>query len=416
MLILRTITVVDVAVRTGHIIAIVAVVVAEIIAIAKAEINQKTVVDANPVQQKQNNYKNSTEYVQKIEIFSRIIRSHDYLWVFMGKLRTRAFQLRSSTLPPSQLLHRASSRKLSFAVSNSLKQIFFQKVNRFFWKNIFENQNNMNIIKTIEKRKSCRTFNGKALTQDDKQKLEQFITANKVGLEGQEIYFGLVDKKDSAKELKINYGMITGHASYVFGKIKSDANSRLNYGYLMEKLVLEATRIGIAICWIGIFDSEYFSDFVIEEGYEVPSMVILGYPEEKPSFVDKLQRFGVGAAKRNEWNKQFFNHQSGAELLQLETHNYSSSLEMTRLAPSSGNTQPWRIYFDKQNKEFHFYKQVVNKRYEEKGVHDIDMGIAMAHFELASYHHELSGNWFKSSSTQVPSKENLQYIRSWKCA
>jgi hypothetical protein len=88
---------------------------------------------------------------------------------------------------------------------------------------------------------------------------------------------------------------------------------------------------------------------------------------------------------------------------------------MLRLAPSTGNTQPWRVYFDETLNEFHFFKKVINKRYELSGVHDIDMGIALCHFELTSLQSGLSGSWINHSKENVNSIDDLQYIMTWNC-
>jgi hypothetical protein len=87
---------------------------------------------------------------------------------------------------------------------------------------------------------------------------------------------------------------------------------------------------------------------------------------------------------------------------------------MARLAPSSGNTQPWRVFFDETANEFHFFKKSISKRYELKGLHDIDMGIALSHFELTSLQNGLSGRWLKYANENVDSIEDLQYIMTWK--
>jgi nitroreductase len=94
---------------------------------------------------------------------------------------------------------------------------------------------------------------------------------------------------------------------------------------------------------------------------------------------------------------------------------YSDSLEMVRLAPSSGNTQPWRMFFNETLNEFHFYKKAISKRYELRGLHDIDMGIAMSHFELTSLQNGLSGSWLKHTKESINLIDDLQYIITWKC-
>ncbi len=270
----------------------------------------------------------------------------------------------------------------------------------------------MNIIDTIKKRKSCRTFNNELLHPADKIELESFIIENSKCPDNEIISFRIFEKNAENKIMKLNYGTIVGHKTYLVGKSKSTLTSRVNYGYLMEKAVLKATEMNISTCWIGYFDSGYFTDIVTENGFEIPSIVILGYPEEKTTFFDKVTRYGVKASRRLSWNKLFFNYKLKTPLEQDSVNKYSDSLEMVRLAPSAGNTQPWRIYYDDIVNEFHFFKTPINKKYEEKGLHDIDMGIALCHFELTSLYNGLSGRWIKQN---IDSRDDLQYIMTWRC-
>jgi nitroreductase len=273
----------------------------------------------------------------------------------------------------------------------------------------------MNIIEAIKIRKSCRTFEQTELTASDKNELEKYILENKKPIVDEIINLGIVEKKNETRKMKLDYGMIRGHHTYLLGVSKSTVDSRINYGYLMEKVVLKTTELGISTCWIGIFDETYFNEIILENGYEIPSIVIVGYSNEKLTNLDKLLRFSVNASKRLDWEKLFFHYYSQMPLRPEMISKYAESLEMVRLAPSAGNTQPWRIFFDDTTNEFHFFKKPINKNYEEKGLHDIDLGITMAHFELTSHYNNLSGSWMKHSNAKINSTDDLQYMMTWKC-
>ena len=273
----------------------------------------------------------------------------------------------------------------------------------------------MDIIEIIKRRKSCRTFNQILLNTSDKKVLEDFIGEN-IDLIGEEkIDLRIIEKKENNKRMEINYGMIKGHNTYLLGTARSSPDSRVHYGYLAEKVVLKATEIGIATCWIGYFDDTYFNEVSIGRGYEIPSIVILGYPKHKQTSLDKLARFASNASQRMNWERLFFNYKSRSPLNPNLIQEYSDSLEMVRLAPSSGNTQPWRIFFDDSIREFHFFKKPTSRRYEEKGLHDIDLGIALSHFELTSLYNNLSGTWTRYNQYQLDSIYDWQYIITWKC-
>ena len=277
------------------------------------------------------------------------------------------------------------------------------------------NRPTMNIIEIIRKRKSCRTFNQVLVNPAEKRDLENFISENKKPLGNENINLRIIEKNTENKKMKLNYGMIQGHNTYILGKSKSTLDSRVNYGYLMEKVVLKATGMNISTCWIGSFDNTFFNEVSIENGFEIPSIVIIGYSEDRQTYLDKFVRFNINASKRQGWEKLFFNYKLKTPITPEPINKYTDSLEMVRLGPSSGNTQPCRIFFDDITNEFHFFKKPINRRYEEKGLHDIDMGIALSHFELTSFYNGLSGSWIKHPKEIVSSIDDLHYIMTWKC-
>jgi nitroreductase len=273
----------------------------------------------------------------------------------------------------------------------------------------------MNTIDVIKIRKSSRTFEQTELKLSDKNELERYILENNKLIDDEKIELRIVEKKSENRKMKLDYGMIKGHHTYLLGVSASSVGSRINYGYLLEKVVLKATEMGISTCWVGIFDETYFNEITVEDGFEIPAIVIVGYSKERQVSLDKLLRFSMNATKRLGWEKLFFNYLSHTPLRPEMISKYTESLEMVRLAPSSGNTQPWRIFFDNATNEFHFFKKPINKKYEEIGLHDIDLGIALAHFELTSLHNNLLGSWIKHSNVKINSADDLQYMMTWKC-
>ena len=168
----------------------------------------------------------------------------------------------------------------------------------------------MGIIDIIKKRRSCRTFNQLTLEAGDRSVLESFISENCTGLHDEIINFRIIENHDAEKPMKIDYGMIKGYNTYILGTSGSNPESRINYGYLMERIVLKATGMNISTCWVGYFDIKYFSDISIESGYEIPSIVIAGYPDDRRSYQDKLIRLSVSASKRQGRDKLFFDYKT----------------------------------------------------------------------------------------------------------
>jgi nitroreductase len=274
----------------------------------------------------------------------------------------------------------------------------------------------MTIIETIKQRKSCRAFKPDFLCPADKKILGDYMSENKKLIGGEVIEPSIIERKEDGKKMKLNYGFIQGHHTYLVGTCKTSPDSRVNYGYLLEKVVLKAAEIGVASCWIGYFDPAFFSEIRCENGFEIPSIVILGNSWARPTRTEKITRFAVNASKRLDWEKLFFNYNSATPLQPEWVPAYAESLEMLRLAPSAGNTQPWRVFFDDRTKEFHFFKKPVNAGYEKRGLHDIDLGIALSHFELTSSNNNLTGNWVKHSGEHINTPDDLIYMITWKCS
>jgi len=318
------------------------------------------------------------------------------------------------------------------------------------------NKTNTTYRATIRDRKSCRSFNQEYLTPADKKELVDFIAA----LADSNLF--VLEKGEGEKKMTLDYGVIKGHNTYILGIVKHSPTARLFYGYHMEKVVLKATEMGLGTCWIGYFDHDYFNDLDIKEGYKIPGVVVIGYPLDIVTLPQRFLRFTANASKRLPWEKLFFDYTTKAPLSSptsfahsadtshtsaagsshtSEAHSsptsassskiqgqYAESLEMVRLAPSSSNSQPWRVYFDEPAQEFHFFKKPKNRIYESMGMHELDLGIAMAHFEVTSLENGLAGSWIIHPETNenknkvelvkqqnIPFVDDLQYIISWKC-
>lgn len=269
------------------------------------------------------------------------------------------------------------------------------------------------LTEVIKKRKSTRTYKPEHLTPEHKKAIEEFICQNNKGIGGEEINIIILEKAESEKQMKLAYGAIKGNHTYLLGMAKHNPETRLNYGYIMEKIVLKATELGVASCWIGYFDHDYFNDLNLEKGFVIPGLVIIGYAVQRLSSAEKLMRFAVSASQRLPWDRLFFDYQTKSPLLAETINHYAESLEMLRLAPSSSNSQPWRVYFDKQANEFHFFKKPKSQIYERLGMHELDLGIAMAHFELTSQKNGLKGSWVRKQEDIAAPEEGLQYMISW---
>lgn len=270
-----------------------------------------------------------------------------------------------------------------------------------------------NIVETIKKRHSTRVFKTIPINTSEKEQLKNHIDSNCNGIFGEQINISLVEKiPEKDGRMKLNYGLIKNHSTYLLGKIENNSFARVNYGYVMEKLVIKATELGLESCWIGYFDHNYFSEFSIENDKQIPALVIVGKAEKHPTVTERLMSSFVRANHRNEWRQLFYNEEM-QELNPEEISTFVAPLEMLRLAPSAGNLQPWRVVFDRKKQIFHFYKVIRSEKYEAAGLHDIDLGIAISHFDLITKSKPLKGEWLRLDNIH---NLNWNYVLSWKCA
>lgn len=269
----------------------------------------------------------------------------------------------------------------------------------------------MNIRDLVKLRHSCRTFSKKRIDPESRKKLEQYLVNPEKGPLGTSVSL-LFHEKPLDNRMKLNRGAIRGHHSYLLASIPERRAARVDYGYVMEKAVLAVTAMNLATCWIGYFDSREFRGIPHPDHYYIPAIVIVGYPGIRPGLGERAARIITGGARRKGWERLFFTDSFQTLLSPDETGDYREALEMVRKAPSSGNTQPWKILRSSPG-TFRFFKESVNRGYETKGLHDIDMGIALAHFELGARDNHLRGKWYREEKAVLPRKKDIQYVISW---
>jgi nitroreductase len=187
------------------------------------------------------------------------------------------------------------------------------------------------------------------------------------------------------------YGLVQGAPHLLVGLIPEDSDRAwLDLGYVLEQVVLEATRLGFSTCWMtGSYHPERAADEV-ERGPDevVAATVALGYAREDPlaRFHDGAIRRLVAAHRRRPLEEIVFAGKwgvpwspVGADPALVEV------LECARLAPSAENRQPWRFVVEEGTKwRLHLFLT---------GPSPIDAGIGMAHVALAAAEVGRGGHW-----------------------
>lgn len=280
------------------------------------------------------------------------------------------------------------------------------------------------VTEIIKQRSSRRSYRDQPLDTAIKQQLMEFLAGNHAGPFASPARFLLVAAQpgdsDTLKGLG-TYGFIKGARAFIVGAVKHSEKNLEDYGYLMERIILFATDLGLGTCWLGgTFNKSNFSKKIeAAEDELVPAVSPVGYIAEKRSLTEHLVRWGANSKMRHPWETLFFHETFDTPLSGQIAGAYAAPLEMVRIAPSASNKQPWRIVKEPGKPIFHFYLQR-SKGYEKSGerfnmadLQRLDMGIAMCHFELSAKEINLHGTWEIKPPVALSLPERTEYIASW---
>ena len=280
------------------------------------------------------------------------------------------------------------------------------------------------VAEIIPSRFSCRTYHNQPIELDIRDQLNKYVSSIQKGPFGTGARFELVEATQ-ADQMSLRrlgtYGFIKGATGFLIGTTKLADDNLEDFGYLMEKIVLYATGLGLGTCWLGgTFTKSSFARRIAAEDDEiVPAVVSVGYKAEKPRLIEVLLRKNPNSDRRLPWETLFFDVDFSIPLESESARVYQLPLSMVRLAPSASNRQPWRVV--KQENKWHFYLQRT-PGYRESwlvrfttvaDLQRIDMGIALSHFELMAEEIGLVGHW-ETKEPDIPKpNEWIEYLVSW---
>jgi nitroreductase len=275
----------------------------------------------------------------------------------------------------------------------------------------------LEITELIRKRLSCRTYANKPVEEKALQKFRKLAAAKHVGPFGNKPKFQLINLDESALgdwNNLVTCGVIKNARLFLVGTIKNSERAMEDYGYCKEHLILKATALGLGTCWLaGTFNASGFARAVnLAEDEVLPTVSPIGYPANQKSFMDKIFRGFAGSDHRKPWSEILFTGDFSTPLTQTVAGKYAEVLENVRLAPSASNKQPWRILQNDAANVFHFYlERAFGYTLREIPIQDIDMGIAMCHFELTARELGIPGKW--EVNAKAPQSDSFEYMVSW---
>ena len=175
------------------------------------------------------------------------------------------------------------------------------------------------------------------------------------------------------------YGLVQGAPHLLVGLIPRESErARLDLGYVLEHVVLEATRLGISTCWMtGSYRPKRTAAAIeLLPGEVVAATVALGYGREDwaARLHDGAVRRAVSAHRRRPLAELVYRGQWGVPWTPGGSTPYLERvLECAQLAPSATNRQPWRFVV----RPLDLALGLVTPK-------PIDGGIVMAHIALAA--------------------------------
>ena len=274
-----------------------------------------------------------------------------------------------------------------------------------------------NVEETVRKRKSVRSYEPVPLSPGDRERVEDLIREAEEGFcpfDGRVGIRLLEMKKGTGTEKLGTYGVIRGAKDFLCVTAEETETAMEAVGYRVEKLVLEATEMGLGTCWLaGTFNRERFTGALeLREGEIFPIVCPIGYPLDKKTLVNSLFRRASGSDHRKPWEEIFFDGAFGVPLTEEAAGAYAFPLEMLRLAPSAANRQPWRVV--RKDGAYHFFREGNMKAGYGYDLQRLDTGICACHFHLAAEERALKGSFVAVEETGIETPENVKYLFSWK--
>lgn len=242
-----------------------------------------------------------------------------------------------------------------------MKQEFFDKVDISL----------SEAIEAVKVRRSVRNFTGRQLPDDVRRRLESLVALPL--LTGREEAFG-------------TYGVIRNAASFIQVPAGRNEMESRDIAARMELVVLWLTAKGLGTCWLGgTFHN-------VPGKAEVQALIAVGETAARQHLLSRI----TSALARSTTRLPM------AKLFQIDTPGiFEPALELVRLAPSALNKQPWRAV--QSGNTLHLYCKGGDS------YRPLDMGIAMAHFELLAP----EGRWV--SLPDLPDTAGATYYVSYRC-
>ena len=263
------------------------------------------------------------------------------------------------------------------------------------------------VKESIRGRKSVRTFDGRQISEIDRESLLNYIKTVRNPFDVP-VEFRLL----KVKEHDLSSPVVIGADEYIAAKTTRCRNFEIGYGYSFESVCLYARSLGIGtvILAASISRKTFEKAMDLKENEVMPVATPIGYPASKRSIRETLMRKGIKADSRIAFDKLYYDGDFEKGLSTDKAGVFSDALEMLRWAPSAVNKQPWRAVVCKDT--VHFYEAKSMNDTPLGDLQKLDLGIGLAHFDLTLKEEGVSGCFFEKDPG-IGHENNVEYIVSY---
>ena len=223
-------------------------------------------------------------------------------------------------------------------------------------------------LSAMKKRCSRRKYTNRPIDSKYVQQLEDSIALyNKES--GLNIKLVIGSGAELFSGFRKSYGLFVGVQNYIamIGS-KTLLNRMEKVGRFGEKIILEATAMGLSTCWVGTSYDKNAAKELCEGNEELDCVIAVGYSDEKHSLKERMMEYGT-----HRQNK------SKEALIEAEEHvpeQFKQGMDAVYLAPTARNLRPF-VFEYKDG-------QVTASTTVPTETAMIDLGIAKLHFELGA--------------------------------
>ncbi|MGM9862397.1 MAG: nitroreductase family protein [Muribaculaceae bacterium] len=225
------------------------------------------------------------------------------------------------------------------------------------------------LLSAIPQRRSVRSFTAEVMNDADYDALKAIVA----DIDPDGAHLSLARSGEIGRGA--SYGVISGRPAYLV-MLGDDV---LAGAVAAEYFVLAATVAGFGTCWLaGTFKPAMFGNAVMRAGARIPAVIAVGRPAERITMIDRALRLMAGSARRKSADKLFFEGTIASPVAVADSGAaIDPVLEALRLAPSSSNSQAWRVIKASSGK--YLLYMLSDNHYTA-----LDAGIAVCHLSLAT--------------------------------